>query len=71
MSSVTPTRRAAEKHNDKLSMRRANAVKKALIARGIPVTMVSVEGRGKHDLLVKTADGVREPANRRAQMTLE
>ena len=60
-----------ERYNDKLSMRRANAVKKGLEARGIPASMVSVEGRGEHDLLVKTADGVREPANRRAQMTLE
>ena len=61
----------SEKYNDKLSMRRANAVKKGLEARGIPKDMVTVEGRGEHDLLVKTADGVREPANRRAQMTLE
>jgi OmpA-OmpF porin, OOP family len=60
-----------EKYNDKLSMRRATAVKKGLTARGIPVSILNIEGRGEHDLLVKTADGVREPANRRAQVTLE
>ncbi len=60
-----------EKYNDRLSMRRAAAVKKALVARGISADMIMTEGHGKHDLLVKTADGVREPANRRAQMTLE
>ena len=61
----------SEKYNDRLSMRRANAVKKGLVARGIPAAMLHVEGRGEHDLLVKTADGVREPANRRTQVTLE
>lgn len=61
----------SEKYNDKLSMRRANAVRDGLIARGIPAEMIAVEGRGENDLLVKTADGVREPANRRAQITLE
>lgn len=60
-----------ERYNDKLSIRRANAVKKGLEARGIAADMIKVEGHGEHDLLVKTADGVREPANRRAQMTLE
>ncbi|TAL27437.1 MAG: OmpA family protein [Alphaproteobacteria bacterium] len=60
-----------EKYNDKLSMRRANAVKAGLVSRGIPESVVHIEGRGEHELLVKTADGVREPANRRAQMTLE
>ncbi|HYD19661.1 MAG TPA: OmpA family protein, partial [Patescibacteria group bacterium] len=58
-------------YNDKLSMRRANAVRDGLIARGISADMVRVEARGETDLLVKTADGVREPANRRAQITLE
>lgn len=61
----------SENYNSKLSMKRANAVRDGLIARGIPASMVAVEGRGESDLLVKTADGVREPANRRAQITLE
>ena len=61
----------SEKYNNKLSMKRANAVRDGLIARGIPASMVAVEGRGESDLLVKTADGVREPANRRAQITLD
>lgn len=58
-------------YNDKLSMKRANAVREGLVARGVPAEMVRVEARGESDLLVKTADGVREPANRRAQVTLE
>lgn len=58
-------------YNQKLSMRRANAVKDGLVARGVPSDKIRVEGRGKSELLVQTPDGVREPANRRAQITLE
>lgn len=59
------------KYNDKLSIRRARAIKDALVSRGLADRLIDVEGRGKHDLLVKTPDGVREPANRRGQITLE
>lgn len=59
------------KYNQKLSLKRGNAVRDGLIARGVPADMIHVEARGETDLLVKTADGVREPANRRAQITLE
>lgn len=58
-------------YNGKLSMKRANAVKDGLVARGVAENLVRVEARGESDLLVKTADDVREPANRRAQITLE
>lgn len=58
-------------YNQRLSLRRADAVKKGLVARGVEAGKIRVEGRGKSDLLVQTADGVREPANRRAQITLE
>jgi len=58
-------------YNQKLSLRRANAVKSGLVARGVDAAKLRVEGRGKSDLLVQTPDGVREPANRRAQVTLE
>jgi len=58
-------------YNQKLSMKRANAVRDGLVARGVAKDMIRVEGRGKSDLLVQTPDGTREPANRRAQITLE
>ncbi|MDY0008078.1 MAG: OmpA family protein [Bdellovibrionales bacterium] len=58
-------------YNQKLSLRRANAIKSGLVARGVDAGKLRAEGRGKSDLLVQTADGVREPANRRAQVTLE
>lgn len=58
-------------YNKKLSLRRAEAVKSGLVARGIDAAKLRTEGRGKSELLFQTADGVREPANRRAQITLE
>ncbi len=58
-------------YNDKLSMRRANAIKDGLVSRGVSEAMIRVEARGESDLLVKTPDNVREPANRRGQITLE
>jgi OOP family OmpA-OmpF porin len=52
-------------YNIKLSLRRAEAVRKALIAAGLPADSLTAEGRGKADLLIPTKDGVREPQNRR------
>jgi OOP family OmpA-OmpF porin len=60
-----------EKYNKALSFKRANAVRDALAARGAAKDKISAEGRGENDLLVKTPDNVREPGNRRAQITLE
>ncbi|NCC21195.1 MAG: OmpA family protein [Alphaproteobacteria bacterium] len=60
-----------EAYNRKLAMRRANAVRDALIQRGIDPAMLRVESRGEQDLLVQTDDNVREPANRRANISFE
>ncbi|GHU03576.1 membrane protein [Alphaproteobacteria bacterium] len=57
-------------YNLALSLRRANAVKDALITLGVPANEISVVGKGKSDPLVPTADGVREPQNRRVQILL-
>lgn len=61
----------SKEYNEKLSMRRANAIRDGLISRGVDASMIRTEARGESDLLVKTADDVREPANRRGQITLE
>jgi OOP family OmpA-OmpF porin len=55
------------KHNDALSVRRANAVRDALMGNEVTGNAISIEGRGESDLLVPTADGVPEEQNRRAQ----
>jgi outer membrane protein OmpA-like peptidoglycan-associated protein len=58
-------------YNMALSLRRANAVKDALVRNGVPATAISVIGRGETGLLVPTPDGVREPQNRRVEIVLQ
>jgi len=55
-------------YNQRLSERRANAVANALGRSGVPKNDMMVSGRGKNDLRVPTADGVREPQNRRVEI---
>ncbi len=60
-----------EGYNDKLASRRANAVRDALVQRGVPANIINVSSRGENEPLVETADNVREPANRRAQISFQ
>ena len=48
-----------ENYNMALSLRRANAVKDALVREGVPAQAISVIGRGESQLLVPTGDNVR------------
>ena len=54
--------------NDALARRRADAVRSALIARGIAAEHIVAVGRGKRELAVPTADGVAEARNRRVEI---
>lgn len=56
-------------YNKALSVRRAQSVKKALIGEGIAAGTISVSGRGESEPAVQTADGVREPQNRRVHIS--
>jgi len=60
-----------ESYNMALSLRRANAVKDALVREGVPAQAISVVGRGEQGLLVQTGDGVREPQNRRVEIVIQ
>ena len=60
-----------ENYNMALSLRRANAVKDALVREGVPATAIAVVGRGESQPLVPTADGVREPQNRRVEIVIQ
>jgi outer membrane protein OmpA-like peptidoglycan-associated protein len=60
-----------EAYNMALSLRRANTVKDALVRDGVPATAITVIGRGEQGLLVQTADGVREPQNRRVEIVIQ
>lgn len=51
--------------NMALSSRRAEMVKRALIEVGVPADRVHAVAQGEGDPLIPTADGVREPQNRR------
>jgi OOP family OmpA-OmpF porin len=58
-------------YNMALSLRRANAVKDALVRNGVPATAIAVIGRGESQPLVQTGDGVREPQNRRVEIVMQ
>ncbi len=58
-------------YNMALSLRRANAVKDALVQQGVPPTNISVVGRGEETPLVATGDNVREPQNRRVEIVMD
>jgi outer membrane protein OmpA-like peptidoglycan-associated protein len=55
-------------YNQRLSERRAEAVKSALVREGVPGNIIQTSGRGENENLVATADGVREPRNRRVEI---
>ena len=64
-------RSGSDAYNMALSLRRAGAVKDELVRNGIPATAIAVVGRGESQPLVQTADGVREPQNRRVEIVLQ
>jgi iron complex outermembrane receptor protein len=58
----------SDAYNMRLSRRRAESVAARLEKDGIPSSEVEIVAKGKRDLLVPTADGVKEPQNRRVQI---
>jgi hypothetical protein len=52
-----------------LSLRRASAVKNALVQQGVAPGAIDTVGKGETELLVQTGDGVREPQNRRVEIS--
>ena len=59
-----------KKYNYKLSLERAIAVKNMLIENNINEEDIEILAKGEDDLLIKTADQTKYPANRRAEITL-
>jgi len=56
--------------NDRLSAQRAETVKGFLVDIGIPAARITTAGRGERELLVRTADEVDEPRNRRVEINV-
>jgi len=56
--------------NDRLSLKRAEAVRQLLVDTGIAVDRIEVVGRGERELLVPTGDEVDEPRNRRVEIVV-
>jgi len=60
----------SREYNQRLSERRALAVKNAMVRAGIDADEISTVGRNFSDPLVPTGPGIREPQNRRAVIDL-
>jgi outer membrane protein OmpA-like peptidoglycan-associated protein len=52
------------------AINRLHAVRNAVAADGVPAELIAVEGRGRRDPAVETADCVREVRNRRVRIVL-
>ena len=63
-------RSGTDRYNMGLSAKRAEAVRKALVAAGVPAQMISAEFKGERAPYVATPDGKTEPLNRRAEVTV-
>jgi iron complex outermembrane receptor protein len=61
----------SDAYNMRLSRRRAESVAAQLEKDGIASSEIEIVAKGKRDLLVPTADGVKEPQNRRVQIVYE
>ena len=59
----------SDQYNQGLSQRRADSVKSYLAGKGVPDAAMTTEAFGESKPLVDTADGVREPQNRRVEIT--
>jgi outer membrane protein OmpA-like peptidoglycan-associated protein len=59
-----------QQYNLALSKRRADTVKAALVRDGVPASAIDASWHGKENPRVPTANGVREPQNRRVEITM-
>lgn len=60
----------SSKSNLALSLKRAEKVRKSLIALGVPAESIQVVGKGEQELLVQTPDNKKEPKNRRVDINV-
>jgi OOP family OmpA-OmpF porin len=58
-------------YNQRLSDCRATAAKSNMVGKGVPEGAITTSGKGEGELMVQTADGMKEPQNRRATIDLQ
>lgn len=63
-------RSGSSAYNQALSQRRANVVRDALVANGVPAERIETSAFGEDNPAKPTPDGVREPLNRRTEVTI-
>ena len=61
----------SDKYNDELSLRRAEAVKKYMIAKGVEASRLTTSGKGNRELLFNESDPVSRFYNRRVEFHLK
>ena len=61
----------APAYNQQLSVRRADAVKNALVSGGITPQSITVTGAGEGGLLIDTPDQTKNEKNRRVQIVVQ
>ncbi|MEQ8749268.1 MAG: OmpA family protein, partial [Amphiplicatus sp.] len=61
-------RSGSSAYNQALSQRRANVVRDALVANGVPAGIIDTTSFGEDNPAKPTPDGVREPLNRRTEV---
>ena len=60
----------ARQKNYELSFERARRLKEILVSKGVDPHFVEIDSHGEDNLLVKTADEMAEPRNRRVEVTV-
>lgn len=60
----------SDAYNLALSQRRAERVKTEMIGIGVDPDIITTRARGEQELLIQTPDNVREPKNRRVEITV-
>lgn len=61
-------RAGSDAYNERLSLRRGQAVADLMAAAGIPASIIATSGKGESEPRVATLDGERTPANRRVEV---
>lgn len=64
-------RAGSDRYNMGLSQKRAEAVKAELVRLGVASADIAILWKGEREPLVQTADGIREPQNRRVEIILK